>query len=167
MSTEIVHVNNLRRTLVGCGIRADLLQSGYKDNTPTPTQNGVMIPSRRVLMIVEDDPASRGSLGSIFSRRGWAVCAAGTLSEAMAFLDHGLDPDCLVLDLTLPDGNGEEVLRRVRRDGLKTRVAVCTGTQDQETLTSVRSLAPNGLLAKPIDLGELEKVCEAGRDPAR
>lgn len=122
-----------------------------------------MVQSRRVLMIVEDDPASRSSLGSIFSRRGWAICSVSTLSEALAFLDHGLDPDCLVLDLTLPDGNGEEVLRRVRRDGLKTRVAVCTGNQDQETLNSVRSLNPNGLLVKPIDLGELEKVCEAAR----
>jgi CheY-like chemotaxis protein len=122
-----------------------------------------MVLNRRVLMIVEDDPASRSSLGSIFSRRGWAICSVSTLSEALAFLDHGLDPDCLVLDLTLPDGNGEEVLRRVRRDGLKTRVAVCTGSQDPDTLDSVRSLNPNGLLVKPVDLGELERVCEFAR----
>ena len=80
-----------------------------------------------VLMIVEDDPASRSSLGSIFSRRGWIICAAGTLSGAMSLLDHGLVPDCLLLDLVLPDGNGEEVLKKVRDGGLKTRVAVCTG----------------------------------------
>jgi DNA-binding NtrC family response regulator len=123
-----------------------------------------MIHNLRVLMIVEDDPASRSSLGSIFSRRGWAICSVSTLSEALAFLDHGLDPDCLVLDLTLPDGNGEEVLRRVRDGGLKTRVAVCTGTQDYEKLKSVQSLNPNGLLVKPIDLGELEKVCETALD---
>ena len=118
-----------------------------------------MSPIFRVLMIVEDDPSSLSSLGSIFSRRGWAICTASTLSEAMAFLDHGLVPDCLVLDLALPDGDGEEILKRVRGDGLKTRVAVCTGTHDQAKLTSVRSMHPNGLLVKPIDLAELEKVC--------
>jgi CheY-like chemotaxis protein len=116
----------------------------------------------RVLMIVEDDPASRSSLGSIFSRRGWAICPACSFAEAMAFLDHGLVPDCLVLDLTLPDGDGEEILKRVRGDGLDIRVAVCTGTHDRAKLESVLSMNPNGLLVKPIDLAELEKVCGIG-----
>ena len=115
----------------------------------------------RVLMIVEDDPASRTSLASIFTRRGWAICAASTLSEAMAFLDHGLVPDCLVLDLTLPDGDGQDVLKKMRRNGLEMRVAVCTGTLDQAKLSSVRSMNPGALLVKPIDIAELEKVCNA------
>ena len=113
-----------------------------------------------VLMIVEDDPSCRNSLGSIFSRRGWVVCAAGTLSDAMSLLDHGLVPDCLLLDLVLPDGNGEEVLKKIREGGLKTRVAVCTGAQDPASLTRVRSMNPNGLLRKPVDLAELERVCD-------
>ena len=113
----------------------------------------------RVLMIVEDDPASRNSLRSIFSRRGWAICSTSTFTEALAFLDHGLEPDCLVLDLALPDGDGEDILKKIRRDGLRTRVAVCTGNQDPTRLESVRSMNPEGLLHKPIDLAELEKVC--------
>ena len=110
-------------------------------------------------MIVEDDPASRSSLRSIFSRRGWAICTVSTLIDALAFLDHGLEPDGLILDLALPDGDGVEVLRRVRDTSLKTCVAVCTGTNDQEKLKRVRSMNPEGLLAKPIDLAELDKVC--------
>jgi two-component system OmpR family response regulator len=113
-------------------------------------------------MIVEDDPSSRSSLGSIFSRRGWVICSAGTLAEAMVLLDHGLVPDCMVLDLILPDGNGEEILRKVRSQGLTTRVAVCNGTHDPANLGRVRAMRPNGVLRKPIDLAELEKVCEAG-----
>jgi DNA-binding response OmpR family regulator len=128
---------------------------------PYARMDRMMNPLPRVLMIVEDDPASRSSLGSIFTRRGWAICSAGTLSEAMAFLDHGLEPDCMVLDLTLPDGDGEEILRKIRTDGLKTRVAVCTGVHDTATLNRVRSMNPQGLLAKPIDLAELEKVCDS------
>lgn len=112
----------------------------------------------KLLMIVEDDPSSRRSLESIFSRRGWAVCSAATLAEATAFLDHGLVPDCMVLDLQLPDGDGEEILRKVRGGGLKTRVAVCTGTHDESKLKGVRALAPEGLIVKPIALDELEKV---------
>jgi CheY-like chemotaxis protein len=120
----------------------------------------------RVLMIVEDDPSSRSSLGSIFSRRGWAICSAGTLSEAMALLDHGLVPDCLVLDLVLPDGNGEEILDKIRKDGLKTRIAVCTGAQDPAHLRRVQAMHPNGLLRKPVDLYELERVCNSELIPS-
>jgi CheY-like chemotaxis protein len=116
----------------------------------------------KVLMIVEDDPESRSSLASIFTRRGWAICSAGTLHEALAFLDHGLVPDCLVLDLTLPDGDGQDVLSRLREDGRSTRVAVCTGTHDQAKLSSVRAMNPTAVLVKPIDLAELEKVCGPG-----
>jgi DNA-binding NtrC family response regulator len=113
----------------------------------------------RVLMIVEDDTASRNSLRSIFSRRGWAICSSSTFTEAMAFLEHGLEPDCLVLDLALPDGNGEDILKRIRQRGLRTRVAVCTGNSDPHRLEAVRSMRPEGLLYKPVDLAELEKVC--------
>jgi CheY-like chemotaxis protein len=117
--------------------------------------------SRRVklLMIVEDDPASRRSLASIFSRRGWAICSAATVAEASAFLEHGLVPDCMVLDLQMPDGDGVDVLRRVRTAGLATRVAVCTGTSDEARLQNVRALGPEGVLFKPVPLDELEKVC--------
>jgi DNA-binding NtrC family response regulator len=111
-----------------------------------------------VLMIVEDDPSSRSSLGSIFSRRGWVICSTGTLSGAMSLLDHGLVPDCLLLDLVLRDGNGEEVLMKVREGGLKTRVAVCTGSQDTARLTRLRSMNPTKILQKPVDLAELEGV---------
>jgi DNA-binding NarL/FixJ family response regulator len=77
----------------------------------------------------------------------------------MAFLEHGLEPDCLVLDLALPDGNGEDILKRIRQRGLRTRVAVCTGNSDPHRLEVVRSMRPEGLLYKPVDLAELEKVC--------
>lgn len=114
---------------------------------------------RRVLMIVEDDPSSRGALASVFSRRGWAICSVGTHAEAMTFLDHGLVPDCLVLDLKLPDGDGEDILRKVRESGLATRVAVCTGMHDENKLESIRAWKPDRLMVKPIDLDELQQVC--------
>ena len=53
------------------------------------------------------------------------------LARAAASLDllsGGLEPDCMILDLMLPDGEGEAVLREVRERHLRTHVAVCTGT---------------------------------------
>src|SRR5438132_89627 len=58
---------------------------------------------RRVL-IVEDHVASRVVLARLFSQAGWRVTEVGTLAKGLAALDP--PPDCIVLDLILPDGRG-------------------------------------------------------------
>lgn len=109
------------------------------------------------LLVVEDDDVTCSALRSIFSRRGWEVSVARTVAEGLARLDPA--PTCLVLDLGLPDGAGEAVLRAVRARKLETRVAVCTGTTDARRLASVMALHPDVLLAKPYDLGPVFHLC--------
>lgn len=113
-----------------------------------------------VLMLVEDDPCTRRALGGIFSMKGWAVCLAASVSEAVALLEHGLEADMLVLDLMLPDGPGEEVLRRVRDSGLRTKVVICSATHDPARMDRLEPLHPDAVLPKPLDLAALLKFCE-------
>jgi DNA-binding response OmpR family regulator len=114
----------------------------------------------RVLMLVEDDPTTRRALGGIFAMKGWAVCLAASVSEAMALLDHGLEADMLVLDLMLPDGPGEDILRRVRSANLKTVVVICSATHDPARMGKLENLAPDAVLPKPVDLERLLSLCE-------
>ena len=111
------------------------------------------------LLVVEDDALSCAALRSIFSRQGWSVAVARTVAEGLAQLDP--PPQCLLLDLMLPDGDGEEILRAVRRRGLKTRIAVCSGTTDPSRLASIMALGPEMLLAKPFDLGPVMHLCQS------
>ena len=90
------------------------------------------------LLIVEDDPSTLRALGAIFRLKGWEVLVAKTVKEAISVLDSGVEFCCLVLDLMLPDGDGESILRRVRADRPETRVAVCTGVDDQARLAPSR-----------------------------
>ena len=113
----------------------------------------------RLTMIVEDDAATRKCLGGLFTLQGWATCVAPTVSEALALLDHGLEPDSLILDLGLPDGQGEAVLRAVKEAGPKTRVIVCTGVADPMRLMGLRDLKPDLTIFKPIDPDVLCRVC--------
>src|SRR3954451_14818414 len=110
-------------------------------------------PDNPTLLVVEDDEMSRRAWKAIFSRRGWAVTAVGTVAEAMALLDPA--PDFLILDLSLADGDGEAILGKVRDDNLKTRVAVTTGTCDVARLRHVQGLNPEALLEKPISVVDL------------
>ncbi len=100
------------------------------------------------ILIVDDDSYTRAALDILFSREGWIVATASTVSEALAQLEPA--PACMLLDLNLPDGRGEAVLREIRARSLRTRVAVCSGTDDPRRLADVRGLNPE-LIALEAD----------------
>jgi two-component system response regulator RegA len=113
------------------------------------------------ILIVEDDELSRRAWQAIFSHRGWDVDSAGTVAEGLALLDPA--PDFLILDLTLPDGDGEAILRKIRDDNLKTRVTVTTGDGDTARLRRIRELSPEALFEKPIDVLDVWREGELAR----
>jgi DNA-binding response OmpR family regulator len=108
------------------------------------------------VLIVEDDAASCGALLRILEHRGWVVTVAQTVAEAMESLDP--PPHCILLDLMLPDGGGEDVLRKVRDEELPTKVAVVTGTSDPVRLAMVKGMDPDALFQKPLDF---HAICRA------
>jgi DNA-binding response OmpR family regulator len=81
------------------------------------------------------------------------VILARNLAEATSLLAR--DPDYVVLDLMLPDGDGVVLLRAIRAGGRSVRVAVTTGSIENAKIASVRLLNPDVLLIKPIALEEL------------
>lgn len=113
------------------------------------------------LLIVEDDEDTRVALGGIFSRMGWLVRLASTAREGIEWIGSGHEPCCLILDLSLPDGDGEAVLAMARSKGLRTYVAVCTGVDDQARLDALSVLKPDVILTKPITANHLwNNVCK-------
>jgi DNA-binding response OmpR family regulator len=121
------------------------------------------------LLVVEDQTWSRHPLSGIFGRLGWEVSVAGTVADGLRLLNTQPEPCCLVLDLNLPDGRGEDILQKVRDMGLRTRVVVATGIIDPERKKLVSELAPDALLTKPIVLPDVWtgecRVCEGGIHP--
>jgi HAMP domain-containing protein/CheY-like chemotaxis protein/signal transduction histidine kinase len=68
----------------------------------------------RELLIVEDDPTQRTSIVELMGEGDLKITAVGSGEEALEVLEkHSFD--CLVLDLSLPDMGGFEVLKRIRR----------------------------------------------------
>lgn len=103
-------------------------------------------------LIVEDDPSSRDALLRILSMLGFTVQGVSTLADGLRALDRL--PTSLILDLMLPDGNGMEILRRIRAQRLPIRVAVLTGA-DRPMIEQATLLQPDALFTKPIDLSRL------------
>ena len=58
------------------------------------------------VLIVDDDPAFRRTIAAVLTARGYEIAGeAGSLSEARLALAR-LDPDAVLLDVNLPDGDG-------------------------------------------------------------
>jgi two-component system response regulator TctD len=113
-----------------------------------------MFPAMK-LLLVEDDPSLRDTLARALGRRGMAVSAFAEGRPALAHWQSE-PPDVVVLDLSLPDLDGLEVLALARRRGLGAPVLLLTarGTVGDRVL-GLRAGADD-YLPKPFDLDELE-----------
>ena len=111
------------------------------------------MPAKSRVLVVEDDLDSYQALSKILKHVGYDTLSAATLADASQLI--GDSPRFVVLDLMLPDGNGIELLRRIREQKLPVKVAVLTGAADRQLLTDVRGLQPDALFAKPLDVPRL------------
>lgn len=105
------------------------------------------------VLIVEDNEAVSGAFQTLVEAAGARVSVCGSVAEA---LEIGLaDPARLVLvDLTLPDGDGLAVIEPLRRSGSGTFVAL-TGHDDRETIDRCREAGCVDVLLKPVPVREL------------
>lgn len=111
------------------------------------------------ILIIEDHESTRNVLRSTLRREGHEVATAGTIAEGLTLLAFGPTPDCVVLDMDLPDGRGETVLRAIRDGHMPVRVAVCSGMTDPARWDAVRNLGPEALLRKPVEMAEVCRAC--------
>lgn len=68
------------------------------------------------VLLVEDESALRELISRFLERHGFRVCAAAGVADALALgAEEIAELDAAVVDLTLPDGPGDAVLRRLRQ----------------------------------------------------
>ena len=118
----------------------------------TPREREAGTASRRVL-IVEDDESSRYGLKSLLESEGYSVGEAGTLAQADLEL-QGEPPHVLILDITLPDGDGAEWLKllRQRKGGAAFPVIALTGVTADEDRRRIEESGVVSVLHKPVHI---------------
>ena len=127
-------------------------------------------PSPMKLLLIEDDASMQAALQRALSRRGIEVtgCTDGALALSAW---TALQPDVVVLDLSLPGMDGLQVLDAARKQGLKTPVLILTARGTVGDRVMGLNLGADDYLPKPFDLDELEarlralgrRQLEAGR----
>lgn len=103
---------------------------------------------RRVL-VIEDQEDLAELYASSLTKEGFRVTKAYTGEEGLAFLeDEGAD--IIVLDVTLPEMNGVQVLQRIRDRNAQIPVVVATGETNDETRQQCERLGIQAYMEKPV-----------------
>jgi len=113
------------------------------------------MPSPLKLLLIEDDTSMQTALQRALARRGMQVsgCTDGRLA-LQAW--QSLQPDVVVLDLSLPGLDGLQVLAQARGQGLATPVLILTARGTVGDRIMGLNLGADDYLPKPFDLDELE-----------
>lgn len=111
------------------------------------------------VLIVEDDYASHYALNHWLTRLGFLTESAISVPQALELIDTW-KPTAVILDLNLPEQNGLDLLRQIRRDQLPMRVAVMTGVQDAALLAEAQSLRPDAFFRKPWEISDITRWLE-------
>jgi DNA-binding response OmpR family regulator len=107
------------------------------------------------LLLVEDDHDIAASLTAALQRDGHSTERVATGTGALKRADGG-GIDLIVLDLGLPDLDGLEVCRELRRMGSVVPIIVLTGRQEEIDLVVGLDAGADDYMAKPFRLAELQ-----------
>jgi two-component system KDP operon response regulator KdpE len=110
------------------------------------------------VLLVEDDRELRTTLRDALAVEGYHVHASASLADARALMAHAVAGDgaldLVVLDLGLPDGDGETLLNQLRRERA-TPVIVISARHGDEQKVRLLDAGADDYLVKPFSLAEL------------
>jgi two-component system, OmpR family, KDP operon response regulator KdpE len=105
------------------------------------------------ILVVEDDPQIRRFLRASLAAERYRYHEATTAAEGIAQA-HARQPDLILLDLGLPDGDGLEVIR-VLRGSSQTPVIVLSARGREQDKIEALDLGADDFVSKPFAVGEL------------
>lgn len=107
------------------------------------------------ILIVEDDRALASGLKRSLTSLGYAVDHESDAADAVGLATREAY-NLVVLDLGLPNGSGYDVLRAIRRNGLKTPVMILTARDHVSEKVKALDLGADDYVNKPFALAEFE-----------
>ncbi len=111
---------------------------------------------KTTVMLVDDHPLLRKGLRQLlaFETEFEVVAEAGSGAEALATAPE-LDPDLIILDLNMQGMDGLETLKRLRDEGVTSRIVMLTVSDSNEDVIKAIGLGADGYLLKDSDPDEL------------
>jgi DNA-binding response OmpR family regulator len=113
--------------------------------------------STRPILIIEDDDEFREVLTEqLAAAGGYQITAAATLKEATQLLDLDYARfDVIILDISLPDGDGCDFCAQLRRNGCKIPIIILTGASFEADIVRGLEAGAGDYVVKPFRSNEL------------
>ena len=107
------------------------------------------------LLIVDDDVYLRATLRQQLAVEGFNdVFEVGVAADLDNALSHA-NPDLILLDIQMPDGNGIDICQRLRRNGFAKPIVMLTAKGAEGDIALGLEAGANDYITKPLRLGEL------------
>jgi DNA-binding NtrC family response regulator len=110
--------------------------------------------SKTRILIADDDEAMAHSLGEYLGRRNFEVAFAGSHEQSVRAV-RSFDPGLVLLDYTLPPGDGSETLERLKQVRPETPVIVYSNQAAPEVVFRLSKLGADDYLTTPFQLNDL------------
>jgi two-component system cell cycle response regulator DivK len=122
------------------------------------------------VIVCEDNADLREVVCLVLEQAGYAVQPVGTAATCLAQCRFSA-PDVLLVDLSLPDASGVDLVRALRRDPRLAGLTVIALSGAKEREREVLAAGADGFLLKPVGVTELleavEGSCAAGEPLSR
>ena len=140
-----------------------LARSGFYVAMARRAQGGPVLPHvgpRHAILVIEDDPAMLKLVVEVLTVAGFKTRTASNRAEINAEINKAPLPDLLLLDVTLPDADGFQILERIRAAPklAKLPVILMTARSDVADITHGLALNADGYVTKPFKINALISV---------
>ena len=106
------------------------------------------------ILLVEDTESIAKGLAYSFEKNKYSVAVKSTIKEAKKYLDDSNDIDLVVLDVTLPDGNGFKLFENTIKD-LKIPTIFLTAKSEEDDIVKGLNIGAEDYITKPFSTKEL------------
>ena len=114
------------------------------------------------VLVVDDEPLVRSYLRRVLTKSGFTVEDAPDGSGGLDAIQR-FRPDVVLLDMTLPDLDGVDVVRRLRESGVSVPLVLCSGDLDAARERGLDPAMVQGVLQKPFHLSQLLEAINSAR----
>jgi DNA-binding NarL/FixJ family response regulator len=103
------------------------------------------------ILLADDHPMIRTAIEVLLRDTDYRIAGTAKTGEDALRGVEQLTPDILLLDLSMPGGNGMDVVRKLRADGRTTNVVLLTAAIDDSSLLEARALGVRGMVLTNAD----------------
>jgi excisionase family DNA binding protein len=129
-----------------------------ENNIPTDALES----GRRKILVVDDDPAVVELIKDVLSKDGRFETKDVNNGFAAGMLAKEYHPDLIILDVMLPDINGQAVCELIRNDPTMEDIKIIciSGMVEEDKIADLHKSGANDFLHKPLDIDELiRRIC--------